>query len=149
MDGHDLGDGCEFVFDLVDQRIERRADEQHLGLRIVHDVGDFRRRQAPVDGDNRGVCLRRAQHLLEERGRVLIQKGDPVLRPHALSDQTVGDARAPLVELAIGLRLPLEYQRRRVPAFARMKARHVPHRTDFGMIGHLRCSSRCFSFLAP
>ena len=54
-DDDDLLDRRQVAGDLVEDRHELLADDEHLGLRVVDDVGDLGRGQPPVDRREHGV----------------------------------------------------------------------------------------------
>ena len=76
VERHDLADGLELVADLLDHRKEFLADEQDLGLGVVHDLQHLGRREPPVDRDHHGIGLGRAEQQLEEQVARLVEMGD-------------------------------------------------------------------------
>ena len=82
-DHEDRADRRQRVGDGVQHRHEVGSDDEHLGLGVVDDELDLRRREAPVDVDADGVGERRAEEHLEVLDAVLVEEGDAVLRTDA------------------------------------------------------------------
>ena len=102
-DDDDLLDGREVALDRVEHGRELLADDEDLRLRVIDDVRDLGRREAPVHRDVDGVHLRGTDEHVEVLGAVLVEERDSLLRVDALGDQRVRDpVRAP-VEPAVGV----------------------------------------------
>jgi len=101
VERHDLLHGHEVAADLLDHREIFRADEQDLGLSVVHDMRHLGRRQSPVDRDHHRIGLGHAEHQLEEEITALVEMRDAGLRPDAFGDQGVGDLARRAIEGAV------------------------------------------------
>jgi hypothetical protein len=111
---HDPAHGLELALDLLDDWKELLADEQDLGLGIVHDVQDFGCGEPPVYGHHDGARLGDAEQEVEVEVAALVEMGDAHARLDALGDQAVGDPAGRPVERAIGHRASFIDDGRRV-----------------------------------
>ena len=78
-DHDDLRDRRQVAGDRVEHRHEVGPDDEHLGLRVVDDVLDLGRREAPVHVDADRVQQRGAVEDLEVLDAVLVEERDAVL----------------------------------------------------------------------
>ena len=128
--GDDAPDRLQLRGDLLDEAVEVRSDEEHFGLRVVDDVGDFRRCEAPVDADGHGVGTRTAEDDLVEEVRVLVEKGHAPGGTDPFGDETVGDlVRAP-VEGCVTRPASFELEGDLLRAHARLEVRQVGQGLD-------------------
>ena len=88
--------------------------------------GDLRRREAEIERRQRRARLACAEQEWQEMIGVLGEIGDPLLRPHARSDQRIGDAGGHRVDLREGRRAALEREGGGVHVVAPARAPHPP-----------------------
>jgi hypothetical protein len=84
---------------LLDHRRETFAHEHHAGLRIVEDIGNLGRGEAPVDRGHHRADPRRADESLEIERVVLAEERDAITRLHPQRDQPVRHPVRALVQL--------------------------------------------------
>ena len=102
--------------DAANQCDELGPDEQHWGLAVVDDEGDFRRGEAPVHRRHHHARLDRSQQQFEIDVAVLAEIGDALVGLDAERDQRIGDAVGVDVELGEACRSSLEFIGNRVSA---------------------------------
>ena len=136
--GVDADDGAyvdEIAADLAEHVGKAFADEQHLGLAIVDDVGDLGRRQPPVDRGHHRAKLGRGDQHLEIQRVVLAQISDAI----ALGDPQHGKAlRRPVasrIELTEAQMLLAESESRGVGLDSRVVAHQIAQRFGKGSGG--------------
>ena len=98
-DHHDRLGSRELVGDRIEHGHELRTDDEHLGLRVVGDVGDFRWRQTPVDVDAHGVDQRASVEHLEVLDAVLVEERHPILTADPRGLERLGHLTRALVQL--------------------------------------------------
>ena len=116
-------------------RDEVRTDDEHLGLGVVDDELDLRRREPPVDVDGDGVQQCCTEEHVEVLDAVLVEEGDAVLGADADAGERLRRPARTFVDLCPG-EATFPFDQRDV-----VRATDAVHSNDACHVGDL-CSHR-------
>ena len=124
---HDALDAGDLALEHLQQRQQRRVDEQQPVRRVVDDVLELLREQPRVDRVHHGADARHRVVELEVAVVVPGQRGDAVARLHARGHERVGELPRAAEHLAPGAAVPRRVQRHRDDLDVRVVAVREPH----------------------